>query len=298
MRFLDRDTVRHLGWQTVIDALADGFSRGEDGRATPRQAVPVDRGELLVMPAQGSRHFGAKLVGVAAHAGAGPRIQGVVVLFDQTDLSPVAVIDGTELTLRRTAGVSALAARALSARAGHVTVFGAGPQARAHVAALATLGLVRSVSIRARSQDAVRALEDELRATHPFEVIPEAPLDRASIVVCATTAAEPLFHERELTADATVLAIGSHEPAKRELPTGLVAGAFTAVDSRAAAAREAGDIIIAARESGRPVVDAALAELLRGEVRRPAAGRAVFKSVGEGWQDLAVAGALVPEEAR
>lgn len=298
MRFLDRDAVRRLTWPTVIDALADGFAHGEDQRATPRQAVPVDHGELLVMPAQSARHFGAKLVGVAAQAGTGPRIQGLVVLFDQPTLSPVALIDGTELTLRRTAGVSALAARTLEARAGQVTVFGAGPQARAHVDALAALGLVRSVSIRGRSQDAVHALEDELRSAHPFEVISDAPLDAAAIVVCATTAATPLFDERELAADATVLAIGSHEPAKRELGTELVAGAFTTVDSRAAAAREAGDIILAEVESGRPVVDASLAELLRGEAGRPAGVRAVFKSVGEGWQDLAVAGALVPEDAR
>lgn len=298
MRFLDRDTVRHLSWPSVVDALAAGFTRGEDRRATPRHAVPVERGELLVMPAQSTRHFGAKLVAVAAHGGTGPRIQGVVVLFDQADLSPVAVIDGTELTLRRTAGVSALAARALAARAGHVTVFGAGPQARAHVDALAALGLVRTVSVRARSANAVRALEDDLRATHPFEVIADAPLDRAAIVVCATTAAEPLFDEHDLATDVTVLAIGSHEPAKRELPTSLVAEAFTTVDSRDAAAREAGDIIIAERETGRPVVDASLADVLRDDARRPAGGRAVFKSVGEGWQDLAVAGALVPEEAR
>lgn len=299
MQVIDGAAIRSIPWSAVIDSLAGALRDGTQGEAPSRQSIAVQGGEMLVMPAQTARHFGAKLLGVRSGGAPGPRIQGLVVLFDQETLTPVALVDGAELTLRRTAGMSALGARVLSARPGHLAVFGAGPQARAHIEALVALGLVTSVNVRSRSRDRAMALERSLASEHPdIEIHSDTPLYEAAIIVCATTSSSPLFTADEISERATVLAIGSHTPDRREVGTGVMTDSFVAVDGYDAARREAGDVIIAERESSESVIDADLGELVRGAHTRPIERGAVFKSVGEGWQDLVVAGLLVREGAR
>jgi ornithine cyclodeaminase len=86
-------------------------------------------------------------------------------------------------------------------------------------------------------------------------------------------------------AHAVVVAVGSHEPDAREVDGELVARAEVYVESRAAALREAGDLII-------PSVDRVagdLAELVTGRVRVAGDRPRLFKSVGMAWEDLVVA---------
>ena len=93
--------------------------------------------------------------------------------------------------------------------------------------------------------------------------------------------------------DATVVAIGSHEPGAREVDEPLVARATVVVESRASALREAGDVIAAIDAGALGAGDLhGLAELVRGEVA-PAAGRPrLFKSTGMAWEDLVLARAV------
>lgn len=299
MRVIDADRVAEaLSWDRVITLLTEALRSGRTGVAPARRSIPVDRGELLTMPAVGDDHFGVKLLSIGDGSDGNPRVQGGFMLFSQSTGAPLAVLDAAALTLRRTAGMSAVAALALSAEAGHVTVFGSGPQARAHVEALAACGLLRSVTIRGRTAGSAQRLRDDLRASGFAADADERALGSSSIVVCATTAREPLFDSAELGPSATVLAVGSHDPAAREVDTALARDAFTVVDGLAAASREAGDVIVAAEEAGRPVVDSDLGAVVRGETARPPDGRALYKSVGEGWQDLVVAAPFSSPEPR
>lgn len=119
----------------------------------------------------------------------------------------------------------------------------------------------------------------------------------ADLVVCCTTAREPLFDGRLVRPGAVVVAVGSHEPAARETDTALVRRAAVYVESRAAALREAGDLLIPEAEGaiGPGHITGTLADLVRR--RTPAAGTRscpqLFKSVGMAWEDLVVAVALV-----
>ena len=66
-----------------------------------------------------------------------PTIQGVIALFDAKDGRLLALMDSIEITLRRTAAASALAARHLARRnAATIAMCGCGEQARARLAAL------------------------------------------------------------------------------------------------------------------------------------------------------------------
>jgi ornithine cyclodeaminase/alanine dehydrogenase-like protein (mu-crystallin family) len=298
--FLDAAAVAALSPAEAVDALEAALAGGLDPDADPpRHAVPTDAGEILVMPSASPGAAGVKLVTVApGNPDRGlPRIQGVYVLFEPAALAPAALVDGIALTNLRTAAVSALAVRHLAARrARRLLVFGTGAQAWAHVGALRAVapGLER-VDVVARDRGRLEAFVARCAREHGVDAraaTPEAAAE-ADLVVCATTAREPLFDGARVRDDATVVAIGSHEPAAREVDDALAARATVVVESRGSALREAGDVIAAiaagAVETGALVP---LAALVRGEAA-PAPGRPrLFKSTGMAWEDLVVAAAV------
>ncbi|MGH3587822.1 MAG: hypothetical protein ACRDQ0_16020, partial [Pseudonocardia sp.] len=112
----------------------------------------------------------------------------------------------------------------------------------------------------------------------------------ADLVVCATTARTPLFDGALLRPDATVVAVGSHEPDAAEVDATTVCGATVVVEARATALREAGDVIGPVR-AGRLDPDALieLADLVRGTAPVPPSRPRLFKSVGMAWEDLVLA---------
>jgi ornithine cyclodeaminase/alanine dehydrogenase-like protein (mu-crystallin family) len=298
--FLDAEAVARLSPAEAVDALEAALRGGLDPEAgPPRQAVAADAGEVLVMPATSPGAAGVKLVTVApANPERGlPRIQGVYVLFDPATLAPAALVDGIALTNLRTAAVSALAVRHLAAPGARgLLVFGTGAQAWAHVGALRAVAPgIERVGVVARDRGRLDAFVVRCAREHGLEArvaAPEAVRD-ADLVVCATTARRPLFDGALVRDEATVVAIGSHEPAAREVDDRLAGRATVVVETCSSALREAGDVI-AAVDAGavRPEDLVALAALVRGDAR-PAPGRPrLFKSTGMAWEDLVVAAAV------
>ena len=281
-----------LGWPAAVAALRDALLGGLDPEAEPARTVtPFGAGELLTMPSTGARYAGVKLATVTP-AGV-PRIQGVYVLFDADSLAPVALLDGPALTALRTPALSALGVDLLAPPQAHrLVVFGSGPQAYGHVHAVRAVRPVDSVVLVGRDPDHLAALTDRLagegitaRAGRPAQVAD------ADLVVCATSAADPVFPGALLSPETVVVACGSHRPDRRELDADTFRGAGVLVESLAAAGREAGDVIMAI-EAGvlRTAELVSLADLVRGATdARPK----VFKTVGMGWQDLVLATAVV-----
>jgi ornithine cyclodeaminase/alanine dehydrogenase-like protein (mu-crystallin family) len=269
------DVEQRLGPAEAIEALEAALRAGLDPESEPaRGIVEVAHGQLLVMPSAAAAHPVVKLVTV----GGRPRIQGICVVFDGATLAPAAVVDAIALTTLRTAAVSALAVRHLAVTdARRLVVFGRGPQAHAHAAAMRAVRPIEQVDLVGRHT----AGADHLVAA-------------ADIVCCCTTSREPLFDGGLVADHATVVAIGSHEPAARETDDALARRATIVVESRDAALREAGDIVLAiaagAIESDELVT---LAELARGDAERDPGQPRLFKSVGMAWEDAVVASALI-----
>ncbi len=274
--FLDAaEVAARLSVVDAADALEAALAGGLDPEADPpRSALAVGGGELLVMTSAVARHAAVKLVTV----GGEPRIQGVCVVFDAATLAPVALVDGIALTNLRTPAVSALAVRRLAAAdARRLVVFGRGPQAVAHAAAIRAVRPIESVELLGRDAGAVGDL-----------------VAGADIICCATTARAPLFDGSLVADHATVVAIGSHEPSARETDDALAARATVVVESRASALREAGDVV-GAIASGALREDAlvTLADLIRGAAAIDPTRPRLFKSTGMAWEDAVVASALV-----
>jgi ornithine cyclodeaminase/alanine dehydrogenase-like protein (mu-crystallin family) len=287
-----------LSWADAIDALEAAFRVGPpDGPA--RAHVPVPGGELLLMPAATAvEGVGVKLVTLApGNADRGlPFIHGVYVLFAPGTLAPAALVDGSALTALRTAAVSALATRHLARPdARRLVVFGAGTQARAHVAAMRAVREIGHVAIVGRDPARAAALVGSLVADGIDAVVggPEA-VTAADVVCTCTTSREPLFDAPALPRGAHVNAIGAYRPEMRELPAEALRHGLLVVETRESALLEAGDVVLA-------IADGALAEedvrhelggVVAGVVGRSSPEQVtIFKSVGLGLEDLAIAAA-------
>jgi ornithine cyclodeaminase/alanine dehydrogenase-like protein (mu-crystallin family) len=259
-----------------------------------RGILDVAAGQLLLMPAESPDFVGIKVATVApGNPAAGrERIQGVYLLMDAATLTPVALLDGTALTTLRTPAVSAAAADRLApAEVDHLVVFGSGPQAWGHIEAMRSIRSIGRVTIVARDQGRAGALADRVTASgQEARVGTASDVSSAGLIVCATTAREPLFDGALVSDDSCTVAVGSHEPDARELPSDLVARAQVVVEDVAVALREAGDVLI---PIGEGVLQAdslvPLRDIVTDAVASDRARPRVFKSSGMSWEDLVIA---------
>ncbi|GAA5067643.1 ornithine cyclodeaminase [Thermocatellispora tengchongensis] len=295
--------------ERAVRVLGDALRGGLDPEDTPRRPVmDVPAGQLMMMPAAWDRYAGLKAVTVApGNPGRGlPRIQGTYLLFDGETLAPLATLDGIALTSLRTPAVSALAVDHL-ARPGArtLTVFGTGPQAWGHVEALRAVRPVERVTVVGRDPGRTAAFAArcagaglEAAALTAGDPAVASAVAGSDLIACCTTARVPVFPGKLTRDDATVVAVGSHEPDAREIDEDLVARATVVVEARGAALAEAGDLVVPLRTGTIAVGHLAgnLAELVTGAVE-PAPGPRVFKGVGMAWEDLVVAAAAYEARA-
>lgn len=309
MRPYDAPATRErLPFPALIDALRRAFVEGAE--VPPRQIHRIDGespGSLLIMPAwRAGRRLGVKTVtvfpGNAAHGQAA--LHAVYTLFDATSGAPIAQIDGHELTVRRTAAASALAASALARHdAARLLVVGAGAVARVLPEAMRAVLPIRTVRIWNHRGERAEALAAALR-DEGFDA--QAVVDLASavreahIVSCATLATAPLVRGEWLAPGTHLDLIGSFTPAMREADARCFARASVWVDHDEALARS-GDLIEAQREGAfdPAALRGTLTDIAHGRSAR--AGDAeitLFKSVGHAIEDLAAAELVVDAPAR
>lgn len=301
--FVDADEVRRRidpdRARTLIEgALKAGFDPADD---PARSHADAGSGHLLLMPSTLGDWVGVKVASVAPDNPALglPRIQAVYVLMDAKTLTPRVFVDGVSLTSLRTPATSAVAADHLAdPDASHLVLFGNGPQAVEHVAAMAGIRALSSVRMVGRTPHKVAAALAELAERGiTAEAGTVADVADADIVVCATSSAEPLFDGSLVRDGACVIAMGSHEVDRRELDAALMSRAQVVVEERGSALRECGDVVLAIEEGPLTVDDLiGLAPLVRGEVTRRTDRPNVFKGSGMSWQDLAVAVGVAPTD--
>lgn len=271
--------------------------------APQRQVSALPAGHFFLMPgamADGPV-FGAKLVSlVPSNPEHGlPVVQGFVALFDQASGSPLALVDGAEITCLRTAAVSALATRTLAREdARSHGIFGAGRLAAEHLRAIAAVRPVAETRVWARDPGKARAFAERQGEETGLDVVACGPQDAAAcdIVTTVTNAPDPVLQGRWLQPGSHLNLVGAHRPDQREADSDAVAGAAVYVDSLAGAMQEAGDLLI-------PMGEGRFAEAgIRGELGAVLAGtangrrsdreRTVFKSLGHVAQDLYAAEAV------
>ncbi|WP_022887829.1 ornithine cyclodeaminase family protein [Agromyces italicus] len=280
-------------------ALRAGFDPDDD---PPRSIVDVRHGQLLLMPADLGRYAGQKLATVApANPERGlERIQAVYIVLDAETLSPVALLDGTELTNLRTPAMSAAMLDLVAEPdASSLVVFGTGPQGLRHVEAMRAIRPIERVRFVGRDRGRVeRAVAAFAASGLDVAVGSAGDVADADLVVCATTAREPLFDAALVHERTALVAVGSHERDARELPGALLGRAQVIVETERVSRAEAGDVIMAVEEGHLSPGDIVpMARIATGDIDVARDRPRVVKTCGMGWQDLAVAAAAIEEGA-
>jgi ornithine cyclodeaminase len=296
-----------LPYPRLIAGLRAAFAVGAEVPVRHHHNIPrpgLDPAVLLLMPAwQPGAVTGVKLVHICAgnEQRGLPSVQGLYVLFDGPTGTPLAVMDGTALTLRRTAATSAMAADWLArADARRLLIIGAGALgphlARAHAA----VRPIEAIRIWNRTPDRAAAAAEVLQAEGlPAEATGDldAALAWADIVSCGTMSREPLVRGELLRPGTHVDLVGAFTPTMRESDDAAIRRARVFVDARDAALAEAGDILLAIASGAFAAGDiqADLFELARGRAvgRRSGEEITLFKSVGNALEDLAAARLVV-----
>src|SRR6185503_18489324 len=127
-----------------------------------------------------------------------PTIQGAILLCDADNGALLAILDSIEITLRRTAAASALAARRLArAESQKLAICGCGDQARSQAEALAALFPLKRAACLDIDIDKASAFAAAMTDALGFRFdavasIADAARD-ADIIVTATTARAPFL---------------------------------------------------------------------------------------------------------
>ena len=295
------EVAARLGRVALIDALERAFRA--DIQAPARQHYTLGdagRNLLLTMPAwQAGGCIGVKLVTVFPGNSAQGRsaVHAMYALLDAADGRPLAVLDGTELTRRRTAAASALAARYLARPdASRLLIVGTGSLAP-HVidtyTAARPIGAVRVWGRRLeRAQAVARGFAGRPVGVEAVDDL-EAAVRWADIISCATLSTTPLVQGAWLHPGQHLDLIGAFTPEMREADDAALVRARIYVDTVEGALAESGELVqaIAGGHITAESLCGDLATLARGLVpgRRSPEEITLFKSVGSAIEDLAAA---------
>lgn len=303
MKIHDEAATRDaLPFPALIAALERLFAEGCE--VPPRQVHPIRNpdgrdGTLLIMPAwQSGRFIGIKTVAVyPANAAQGlPGLHASYLLLDAHTGVPLAMMDGNQITARRTVAASALAASRLARPdAKRLLVIGGGRVAALLPAAYRAVLPIESVQVWTRQ----RAQAEALAATWRLDGLAAQPVHdlaaaaaRADIVSCATMASAPIVQGAWLQPGSHLDLIGGFAPGMREADDACLVGAAIYVDTDEAL-KKSGDLLdpIAHGVISAADIHGDLAGLCRGTVsgRETLTQRTVFKSVGNALEDLAAA---------
>ena len=302
--YLDADAIRAgVPIADMLDAVEAAYrdvAAGRD-RSPVRSRVELPNGDLLLMPGvrEDSNGASVKLVTVIpANAGRGlPTIHALVVWLDAETGRPLALIDGETLTAMRTGAASGVATRLLARPdASTVALIGVGAQAEWQLRAVIAARPVRRALAFARDETARRAFAARMAELTGIVVeaadTAEVAVREADVICCATTSTEPVFEASWVAPGTHVNGIGAYRLEMVELPPELFGRAsVVAIDSRAAAMAEAGDVVAAidrglVSEDGLVEIGSIGADWA---ATRPADAITVFKSVGLAIQDVAAA---------
>ncbi|MFY2950566.1 ornithine cyclodeaminase family protein [Achromobacter ruhlandii] len=299
LRYLtEKDVVAALTIPRAIDALQRMLvaQAKEGARNVPKALATWGDGSSMhalgsVRPGPGG-YAGFK-TWVHTKAGGGSLFS----LFDADTGLLRAVIEARALGMLRTAAISGVATRALAPEgATRAALIGTGPQAVTQLAALAAVRKLRCVRVYSPTPAKRRAFVDAVSGKYAF-AIEESPtlehaLDGAEIVTLITRAVEPFVDAAQLADCRHLNAVGAILPAKAEFAQDVFERADRVVVDDLENARRGSRELRERYGADGAAWDgvAVLGDLLaRGETRAPDARLTLFKGMGMGLSDLAMA---------
>jgi thiomorpholine-carboxylate dehydrogenase len=285
---LDEQQVRkHLRMEELIPAMEKALVDFSAGKVTQpvRSIIAVDPpgGFFGMMPALTPGGLGIKIVTFyATNAERGiPTHMATIFLVDPETGTPLAMMDGRLITEMRTAAVSATATKLLAPLDAKIlAILGSGVQARSHCEALRLVRSFEEIRVWSPTREHAERFAKEFGAK---AMSAEAAVRGADVVVTATNSKTTVLKGSWLRPGCHVNAVGACRPDWRELDDDTMGNAVF-VDSREAALKESGDIILSGTK-----IYAELGEALAGKIPPRANETTIFKSLGLAVEDIATA---------
>lgn len=294
----EADIERLLPYPELVDTLESALRDQDAGGAGnhPRRRFFLGSTVFHHMAA----HWDARgTMGTKCYASARGGTRFLVELFDSRNGELLATIDADLLGRRRTGAATAVAARHMAIPdPREAAILGAGGQAVAQVEALAAaFPKLRRFRIwsrdRTRAAGFAEARGASIDATFEHFGDVDAAVDGADLVVCVTSAREPILSSRALAPHAFVAAVGANRLAAREIDESVVAGASVVVVDDLEQARDEAMELHAAHQKLKLRWErvAPLCSVVAGtRPGRPVEGkRTLFKSLGIALEDIAAA---------
>jgi ornithine cyclodeaminase/alanine dehydrogenase-like protein (mu-crystallin family) len=286
--FLDEDQMRkHLRMADLIPAMEKALIDFSAGKVTQpvRQVIPVDPpgGFYGMMPALTPEGLGQKIVTFyPPNADKDlPTHMATILLNDPQTGAPLAVMDGRLITEMRTAAVSAAATKLLASPDAKVlAILGSGVQARSHVEALRLVRHFNEVRVWSPSKSHAEGFAKEIGAK---TMSAEDAVRGADVIVTATSSKTPVLHGTWLKSGCHVNAVGACRADWRELDNDAMRNVVF-VDSREAAMKESGDVILSGTK-----IYAELGEAFAGKIPPRPNETTIFKSLGMAVEDVTAA---------
>ncbi len=293
MQFFDQAAVaRALPYAALVDALALGLQEPIASPLRSHYEPNADASTVLIMPAwKAQQMMGVKLVSIwPGNSALGlSAVSGVYVLISCTDGRPLAVLDGTELTLRRTAAAAALAARTLARKNSQkLAILGTGslsaPLALAHASVMEFKRILVWGRDVKKAEAVVHSLALQGLQAQASEDL-QATLAQADVVAAASTATTPFIRAEWVRPGTHLGLIGAFTPTMAEAEPTLMPRAQLFADSLDAVLQKGGELLQAIQQGLVQASDiqAELAELAAqpGRLwRQSDEAITVFKSVG------------------
>ena len=297
MPFLDEEQVRkHLRMADLIPAMEKALIDFSAGKVTQpvRQVIPVDPpgGFYGMMPALTPEGLGQKIVTFyPPNAQTNlPTHMATILLNDPQTGAPLAVMDGRLITEMRTAAVSAAATKLLAQpNAKILAILGSGVQARSHAEALRLVRQFEEIRVWSPNKSHAEQFAKEIGAK---AMSAEAAVRDADVVVTATSSRMSILRGAWLRPGCHVNAVGACRPDWRELDDDAMRNVIF-VDSREAALKESGDVILPGAK-----IYAELGEAFAGKINSRANEITIFKSLGMAVEDIAAALLVYQSAAR
>lgn len=288
MLLLDEERVRkHLRMADLIPSMEKALVDFSAGKVTQpvRQVITVDPpgGFYGMMPALTPEGLGQKIVTFyPPNADKDlPTHIATILLNDPETGTPLAVMDGRLITEMRTAAVSAAATKLLGPKDAKVlAILGSGVQARSHIEALRLVRQFEKIQVWSPNKSHAEQFAREIGAQ---AMSAEDAIRDADVIVTATSSKTPVLHGTWLKSGCHVNAVGACRPDWRELDDDAMRNVVF-VDSREAAMKESGDVILS-----RVKIYAELGEAFAGKVPPRANEITIFKSLGMAVEDVAAA---------
>ena len=286
--FLDEEQVRkHLRMADLIPAMEKALIDFSTGKVTQpvRQVIPVDPpgGFYGMMPALTPEGLGQKIVTFYPPNAEKnlPTHMATILLNDPKTGAPLAVMDGRLITEMRTAAISAAATKLLAPKDAKVlAILGSGVQARSHVEALRLVRQLEEIRVWSPNQSHAEQFAREIGAQ---AVSAEDAVRDADVVVTVTSSKTPVLHGTWLKSGCHINAVGACRADWRELDDDAMRNVVF-VDSREAAMKESGDVILSGTK-----IYAELGEAFAGKIPRRPNETTIFKSLGMAVEDVAAA---------